>query len=78
MRLAHGSLEPKVRIIEDFNEKYPDCSKNQIERKLKDSFVKDKKGDDPKHRLYASDALLVQLKDQFPDGINSAELVELA
>lgn len=78
VRFAHGSLESKVRIIEEFNEKFPDCSKNQIERKLKDSFVKDKKGEDPKHRLYASESLLVQLKDQFPEGVNSIELVDLA
>lgn len=47
VRFAHGSLEPKVRIIEEFNEAHPECSKNQIERKLKESFVKDKRNDDP-------------------------------
>jgi len=28
VRHAHGSLEPKTRIIEEFNEQNPECSKN--------------------------------------------------
>lgn len=55
VRFAHGSLESKVRVIEEFNEQHPECSKNQIERKLKESFDKDKRNNDPRYRIYASD-----------------------
>ena len=35
VRHVHGSLEPKSKLIEDFSEKHPDCSRNAIEKKLK-------------------------------------------
>ena len=56
--MVHGNTEPKPKIIDDFNEAHPECSKNSIERKLKESFLKDKRGEDPKQRYYASDELL--------------------
>lgn len=46
--MVHGSLEPKQKIIDDFNEMYPECSKNSIERKLKECFNKDKKPEEPR------------------------------
>lgn len=67
-RYVHGSLDPKPKIIEDFNEQYPECSKNSIERKLKECFVKDKRDEDPRHRYYASDELINQLSESFPNG----------
>lgn len=78
VRMVHGSLESKVRIIEEFNEQNPECSKNSIERKLKENFMKDKRGEDPKHRYYTSDSLLLLLKDQFPIGSQTDELLSLA
>ena len=59
MRFIHGSLEPKQKLIDDFNEAYPECSKNSIEKKLKENFEKDKRGQDPKQRYYAGEALLL-------------------
>jgi hypothetical protein len=66
VRFVHGSLESKVRIIEEFNELHPECSKNQIERKLNKCFIKDKRGEDPRHRIYAGEQLLQDQKELFP------------
>jgi hypothetical protein len=46
--MVHGSFEPKHKISDDFNEKFPDCSKNSIEKKLKEFFYKDRRADDPR------------------------------
>lgn len=48
VRFVHGSLESKQKLIDDFNEAHPECSKNSIEKKLKENFDKDKRNDDPK------------------------------
>jgi hypothetical protein len=61
VRMVHGSFEPKPKICDDFNEQNPDCSKNSIEKKLKEFFVKDKRGEDPRLRYYANDEILNQL-----------------
>ena len=61
VRLVHGSFEPKHKILDEFNEVHPDCSKNSIEKKLKDFFIKDKRGEDPRQRYYANDEILSQL-----------------
>ena len=61
VRMVHGSLESKPKIIDEFNEQFPECSKNSIERKLKSGFIKDKRGDDPRFRYYATDETLDQL-----------------
>jgi hypothetical protein len=58
VRLVHGSFEPKHIISDKFNEVHPDCSKNSIEKKLKDFFVKDKRDEDPRQRYYANDEIL--------------------
>lgn len=47
VRHVHGSLEAKQKLIDDFNEVHPECSKFSIERKIKMGFVKDKRGEDP-------------------------------
>jgi len=78
VRMVYGSIDPKPKIIDDFNEQHPECSKNSIERKLKECFVKEKRGDDPKLRLYANDETLATLKDEFPEGKYDEELMELA
>ena len=43
VRMVHGNTDAKHKIIDDFNEAHPECSKNSIERKLKESFIKDKR-----------------------------------
>ena len=74
VRLVHGSFEPKHKISDEFNEVHPDCSKNSIEKKLKDFFVKDKRGEDPRQRYYANDEILSQLAPDFPGGLENLEL----
>ena len=76
--MVHGSLESKQKIIDDFNEMYPECSKNSIERKLKECFNKDKKQEEPRQRYFASEELLVNLTEEFPGGCENEKLVELA
>ena len=46
--MVHGSIESKPKLIDDFNEQHPECSKNSIEKKIKEAFVKDKRNDDPR------------------------------
>lgn len=58
IKLTHGSIESKAKLIDDFHEAFPECTKNSIERRIKEFFVKDRRGDDPKLRYYASDELL--------------------
>ncbi len=43
VKLMHGSFESKQKIIDDFNARFPECSKKSIERKMRDLFEKDKK-----------------------------------
>ena len=76
--MVHGSLESKPKIIDDFNDQHPECSKNSIEKKLKEAFVKDKRNDDPRQRYYATDETLQIMHAEFPDGRNNAQLVGLA
>ena len=40
VKLIHGSFDSKSKLIDDFNEMNPECSKNSIERKIKEFFVK--------------------------------------
>ena len=48
VKLMHGSFESKQFIIDTFHERFPDCSKKSIERKMRDLFDKDKKDSDPR------------------------------
>ena len=61
VRMMHGSFESKQKIIEDFNAKNPECSKKSIEKKMRDMFEKDKKGEDPRQRWYATESTLIEL-----------------
>ena len=61
VRLLHGSFESKQKILEDFSCQNPECSKKSIERKMRDLFVKEKKGEDPKARWYATESTLFEL-----------------
>jgi|TARA_B110001469_G_C9498026_1_gene248835 hypothetical protein len=76
--MVHGSLESKPKIIDDFNEQNAECSKNSIEKKLKEAFIKDKRNDDPRQRYYATDETLSIMHMEFPDGRNNQQLVDLA
>lgn len=69
--MVHGSFEPKSKICDDFNEQNPECSKNSIEKKLKEFFVKDKRGEDPRLRYYANEDALAQLEEHFAGGLNN-------
>lgn len=71
VRMVHGSFEPKSKICDDFNEHNPECSKNSIEKKLKEFFVKDKRGEDPRLRYYANEDALAQLEEHFAGGLNN-------
>jgi hypothetical protein len=57
--MIHGSFESKSKLIDDFNEMHPECSKNSIERKIKEYFIKDKRDDDPKQRYYSTEEILL-------------------
>ena len=80
MKLTHGSIESKAKLIDDFHEAFPECTKNSIERRIKEFFIKDRRGDDPKQRYYASDEVLAieSVALAFPEGSNNSELLKLA
>lgn len=58
IKMVYGSFESKPKICDDFNEQNPECSRNSIEKKLKEFFVKDKRGEDPRLRYYANEDIL--------------------
>ena len=76
--MVHGSFDSKPKLIDDFHEQHPECSKNSIERKLKDHFTKDKRGDDPRQRYYANDEFLELVSEAFPGGQQNEELLSMA
>ena len=80
VKLTHGSIESKAKLIDDFHESFPECTKNSIERRIKEFFVKDRRGDDPKLRYYASEDILAieSVALAFPEGSNNPELLKLA
>jgi hypothetical protein len=59
--MMHGSFESKIKIMEDFNIKFHECSKKSIEKKIRDLFVKEKRTIDPRTRWYATESTLVEL-----------------
>ena len=48
VKLMHGSFDSKPKLIDEFNQKNPECSKKSIERKMRDLFEKDKKEEEPR------------------------------
>ena len=80
VRLTHDSIESKAKLIDDFHEAFPECTKNSIERCIKEFFIKDRRGDDPKLRYYASDEVFAieSVALVFPEGSNDSELLKLA
>lgn len=45
---------------------------------MKDGFIKDKRGDDPRLRYYATKETLESLVHVFPGGLENPELVKIA
>lgn len=60
IRMMHGSFESKQKIMEDFNQANPECSKKSIVKKMMQLFVKDKKDQDPRTRWYATESTLFE------------------
>ena len=52
---AYSSLDSKQQIIDDFNGKFPDCSKKSIERVFKEIVIKEKRENDLRPVWYATD-----------------------
>lgn len=63
IRACYSSLESKQQIIDDFNDKYPECSKKSIERVFKDIIIKEKREGDLRPAWYATEAILAELTD---------------
>lgn len=61
VKMMHGSFESKLKIIDDFHVRFPDCTKKSIERKMIELFLKEKKDSDPKQRWYATESTLNEL-----------------
>jgi hypothetical protein len=53
--------------VEDFTVKYPECSKLSVDKKIKEGFVKDKRGDDPRPRYYVSGGLLGEVGEEMEE-----------
>ena len=77
VRLVHGNFESKATLIEEFVKVHTECSRNSVEKKIKELFVKDKRGSDPRQRYYTQEAALEgPLAELFPGGTANPELVE--
>lgn len=63
IQFVYTSLESKQQIIDDFNEKFPECSKKSIERVFKEIIVKEKREGDLRPAWYATDDILVELAE---------------
>ena len=59
--MCYSSLESKSVIVDDFNAKYPDCSKKSIERVFKEIIVKEKRENDLRTVWYATEQILLDL-----------------
>ena len=63
IHFVYGSLDSKQQIIDDFNDKYPDCSKKSIERVFKEIIIKEKRENDLRPVWYASEQILSELPE---------------
>ena len=62
IHFVYASLDSKQQIIDDFNDKYPDCSKKSIERVFKEIIVKEKRENDLRPVWYATDEIMKELE----------------
>ena len=60
IKYTYSTLDSKHQITEDFNAKYPDCSKKSIERVFKQLFVKEKRGNDQRPVYYTTPEILAE------------------
>ena len=54
IKASYASLDSKQQVIEEFHEKYTDCSKKSIERVFKEIIIKDKLDGDLRPAWYAT------------------------
>lgn len=71
--MLYSSLDAKQTIVEDFHQKYPDCSKKSIERLLKEITVREKRDGDEKAVYYCTAECWQELTE-----VQQAELQTLA
>ena len=67
IRACYASLEAKQIIVEEFNSKFPDCSKKSIDRIFKEIIVKEKRDQDVRPVWYATAEILAELKMNTPE-----------
>ena len=48
-------MDSKQQIIDDFNQKFPECSKKSLERNFKEFIIKEKRDSDLRPVWYATD-----------------------
>ena len=78
IRACYSSLESKQQIIDDFNDKYPECSKKSIERVFKEIITKEKRENDLRPAWYATEEILAELSADFGTQSGIDELKALA
>ena len=78
IRACYSSLESKQQIIDDFNDKYPECSKKSIERVFKEIIIKEKRDGDLRPGWYATEEILAELAADFGSQSGIDELKALA
>ena len=77
IRACYLSLESKQLIIDDFNDKYPECSKKSIERVFKEIIIKEKREGDLRPVWYVTEETLNDIPE-FKEPESRVELTELA
>lgn len=59
--MLHGTFESKAKIIDDFNNEHPECSKASIERYIKEISSRQKSGENGKYRYIVDEEVIEQL-----------------
>jgi len=67
IKACYASLESKQAIVDDFNSKFPECSKKSIERVFKEFIVKEKRDNDVRPAWYATAEILKELQMDSPE-----------
>jgi hypothetical protein len=61
IRFTYETLNSKQQIVNDFSEKYPQCSKSKLEQVFKEMFVKETRNNDKRPCYYAHASVLEEL-----------------
>lgn len=77
IRFLHGSQMQKQKAIEDFHQKFPDCAKKTIDKKISSLFVKEKLDGEPKVRWFASEDTLIEYKLKDSQELNEISKIRL-